>query len=290
LSNDERRHFATVSIALFETRMRRLLRATVPEGSKQLPILWLLRRRSGTVALPQQQPSRSTIGEFTMTPSQPDPPGWKSDPTDSTAERYWDGSDWTPMRRRRVATTQSPPAPPFHPAATPMPARPQSFPAPNSGSPVNQSRRKFWIAVTLVASVGIGILGAIAWYAAAREGSHSSAGSVVKSAQGTVYGGEMDWVNAVCQLGTFIDGRGTLPAATGKGMCRAKNGTDYISIGEYDSNYKMRNDLVMTREGYYASAIETDGTVVVLTVRSSPTELEPLTKFGFTINNVQKLS
>ncbi|MCV7408217.1 hypothetical protein AWC05_18875 [Mycobacterium florentinum] len=104
-----------------------------------------------------------------------------------------------------------------------------------------------------------------------------------------MYGGQEDWIDAVCQLGTFIDGRGTLPAATGKGMCRAKSGMDYISIGQYDSDYKMRNDLVLTRENYYASAIESDGTVMVLAVRGAPVELQPLTQFGFTINSVQKL-
>lgn len=64
---------------------------------------------------------------------------------------------------------------------------------------------------------------------------------------------------------------------------------DYISIGQYDSDYKMRNDLVLTRENYYASAIESDGTVMVLAVRGAPVELQPLTQFGFTINSVQKL-
>jgi hypothetical protein len=106
---------------------------------------------------------------------------------------------------------------------------------------------------------------------------------------GTVTGGEMDWVNAVCRLGTFMDGRSTLPDATGKGFCQAKNGGDYVSIGEYDSDYKMRNALVLTQERYYASAIGPDGTVVVLAVRGSASELQPLTQYGFTINSVQQL-
>jgi Protein of unknown function (DUF732)/Protein of unknown function (DUF2510) len=57
------------------------------------------------------------------TPQQPD---WYDDPHDPNAERYWDGNEWTPHRRRRPISrpAQPPPPPPqlpTQPAELPLP-------------------------------------------------------------------------------------------------------------------------------------------------------------------------
>lgn len=41
-------------------------------------------------------------------------PGWYDDPENSTAQRYWDGQNWTPHRQRKntTPTTRNPAAPP----------------------------------------------------------------------------------------------------------------------------------------------------------------------------------
>ena len=51
-------------------------------------------------------------------------PGWHDDPEDASAQRYWDGQAWTPLRRRKPLSGQ-PPAPSA--AAAPVPT---GFPPP----------------------------------------------------------------------------------------------------------------------------------------------------------------
>jgi Domain of unknown function (DUF4333)/Protein of unknown function (DUF2510) len=57
-------------------------------------------------------------------------PGWYEDPEDASAQRYWDGQTWTPHRRRKPRSVQSPApsAPP--PPPVPAPAAPSGFPPP----------------------------------------------------------------------------------------------------------------------------------------------------------------
>jgi hypothetical protein len=58
-------------------------------------------------------------------------PGWRDDPNDPKAQRYWDGQDWTPQRRRKPT-----PAPAPRPAAPPTPSYPPpSMPPPPSAPP-----------------------------------------------------------------------------------------------------------------------------------------------------------
>ncbi len=54
----------------------------------------------------------------------PPEPGWYDDPQDPTAQRYWDGQNWTPQRQRRPIT--GPAQPRVVPAEVPgMPAQPR---------------------------------------------------------------------------------------------------------------------------------------------------------------------
>ncbi len=58
----------------------------------------------------------------------PDPPGWYDDPTDSKAQRYWDGQNWTPHRQRKQVSRQPQapvtPSPPSLPPNLPPPSGP----------------------------------------------------------------------------------------------------------------------------------------------------------------------
>jgi hypothetical protein len=59
------------------------------------------------------------------TPAQP---GWYDDPENSSAQRYWDGRNWTPHRQRKTATPIQRPAP----VAPPSPAPPTAaWPSPS---------------------------------------------------------------------------------------------------------------------------------------------------------------
>lgn len=53
----------------------------------------------------------------------PDQPGWYDDPNDSSAQRYWDGQDWTPHRQRKPISrqTRAPVTPPPLPSNLPPP-------------------------------------------------------------------------------------------------------------------------------------------------------------------------
>jgi Protein of unknown function (DUF2510) len=62
----------------------------------------------------------------------PQQPGWYDDPNAPNAQRYWDGQDWTPQRRRNpMAAPASPPTQPQQPApASPPPSPPSHLPPP----------------------------------------------------------------------------------------------------------------------------------------------------------------
>ncbi|WP_082974093.1 DUF2510 domain-containing protein [Mycobacterium sp. E740] len=59
----------------------------------------------------------------------PDHPGWYDDPHDATAQRYWDGQEWTPHRQRR------PMSPPVRAAVTPPQPPPPAMPPSQSPTP-----------------------------------------------------------------------------------------------------------------------------------------------------------
>jgi Protein of unknown function (DUF2510) len=86
----------------------------------------------------------------------PQQPGWYDDPNDAKAQRYWDGQDWTPQRRRKPVSgstpqpvaapptlprpSAAPPPPPPPPSALPPPvagAQPQVATAPPAPPPVS---------------------------------------------------------------------------------------------------------------------------------------------------------
>jgi Mycobacterium 19 kDa lipoprotein antigen/Protein of unknown function (DUF2510) len=68
----------------------------------------------------------------------PQGPGWYDDPKDANAQRYWDGQDWRPHRRRKPVAQQAqvpvkatPPPPPPPPLAdVPPPPPPSNLPPP----------------------------------------------------------------------------------------------------------------------------------------------------------------
>jgi hypothetical protein len=104
-----------------------------------------------------------------------------------------------------------------------------------------------------------------------------------------ISGNRNDWLDAVCELGTLEEGVGGFANAKGTGACRARAGGIAL-IGLFDSDYAMRNSLAQVGMSSYASAIEPDGTVFVIAVRSdTPTALSPLTGFGFEIYDAPQL-
>lgn len=63
----------------------------------------------------------------------PDQPGWYDDPQDQSAQRYWDGNDWTPHRQRKPAT------PSRQPSVASAPPPPPHLPPPSAAAPTQQA-------------------------------------------------------------------------------------------------------------------------------------------------------
>jgi hypothetical protein len=93
-----------------------------------------------------------------------------------------------------------------------------------------------------------------------------------------------DWVDAVCLLGTFNDGKSAgLPNADkGQGFCGAKNRHGPILMGLYSNFYMARNDVARYQHGMsYAYANVEPGIQVFV---GAPDALQPLNGFGFVVN------
>lgn len=66
----------------------------------------------------------------------PRQPGWYEDPNDPSAQRYWDGQDWTPHRQRNPASgSAQPPATPQQPPPSPSHSPPPPPPPANEPPP-----------------------------------------------------------------------------------------------------------------------------------------------------------
>lgn len=199
------------------------------------------------------------------------PPGWYSDPGRLGAERFWDGQRWT-MQRSAANTGFVPPRPPSAP--------PNGYaPRPGAGSKVSPKVVLIGATVVVLAIVAVVLI-----VTTSKSGSRNDAS--IGTGSHNITGTQDDWVEAVCQTGTFMDGLGGLPGAKASAYCRARTTNAAINISQFDSDYKMRNAIAMLHIKYYVSGIEPDGTVIVFSAPGggrSASDLEPLTQFGFTI-------
>jgi hypothetical protein len=145
---------------------------------------------------PQQETSKTLDSNFAglaqhhllrrdmTTPQQP---GWYDDPNAPNAQRYWDGQDWTPHRRRNpTAAPASPPTqpqqqapPPPPPPNLPPPSPPSNLPPvappahplpppPAQEQPPAAPRGKFGVSKAALVLAGLALLLAIAAVVAGR--------------------------------------------------------------------------------------------------------------------------
>jgi Protein of unknown function (DUF2510) len=92
-------------------------------------------------------------------------PGWYDDPEDSRGQRYWDGGNWTPNRRRNPIS--QPPPPHGLPAQSAPPPPYQQSPSPlPGGGPPKKSRTPTVIAAVIGA---VAVLAVIGWLASPSE-------------------------------------------------------------------------------------------------------------------------
>jgi hypothetical protein len=118
---------------------------------------------------------------------------------------------------------------------------------------------------------------------------HQPSGGGQSSSGGaqSISGSLDDWEAAVCQTGSvFTGGRKVFRNAVAGNSCLAKNRAGPIMIGQWDDDYLMRNDIVIFRNGSYASARSGQTITDFVTPQPGGAALEPLTQFGFTINPI----
>lgn len=146
-----------------------------------------------------------------------------------------------------------------------------------------------------IGSAGVLVAGAVfASLALSSEDKNSdtrdSTASVAAIDDNAIYGSAEDWLRAVCAPGKFFDGTtiaGATGGATGGATC-ITTGSETIFILEYDSNFKMQNDLVAYHMRFYASSVNESGRITVFAVNNQNTgrALSPLESFGFKIRTV----
>lgn len=142
-----------------------------------------------------------------------------------------------------------------------------------------------------IGSAGVLVAGAVfAGLALSSEDKNSdtrdSTASVAAIDDNAIDGSAEDWLRAVCAPGKFFDGT-TIAGATGGATC-ITTGSETIFILEYDSNFKMQNDLVAYHMRFYASSVDESGRITVFAVNNQNTgrALSPLEAFGFNISAV----
>lgn len=113
-----------------------------------------------------------------------------------------------------------------------------------------------------------------------------SSASAAEIDDNAIYGTAEDWFGAVCAPGKFFDGT-SIGGAIGGATCITTS-SETVFILEYDSNFKMQNDLVAYHMRFYASSIDESGRITVFAVNNQNTgrALGPLESFGFNISAV----
>jgi hypothetical protein len=74
------------------------------------------------------------------------PAGWRDDPEDPNAQRYWDGQQWTPQRQRKPIAAS--PQPPVTPTPPPHLSPPTQQPQAPSATKRPSGRLKTWLIVS----------------------------------------------------------------------------------------------------------------------------------------------
>ncbi|MFH5230394.1 hypothetical protein [Antrihabitans spumae] len=147
-----------------------------------------------------------------------------------------------------------------------------------------------WIAGGLTVAIAVVIA---LWAFERPDGRQSDHDSNGEDTSGQEIRGTLDdWLTAICAPGKFYDGT-TFNGATGGGSCPIGNPdypNDLVYVTQYDSNFKMNNDLAAYQMQYYASSINDQGQINVFAVRSARgrSALLPLSQFGFEIYAVQR--
>lgn len=137
----------------------------------------------------------------------------------------------------------------------------------------------FWLSVALAAAVLALVIVAIALL-----GRDPVVGAPTqRHAEST----SQDWIEAVCQRGTYQNGRGDniLTGSTGSAMCRGHGGPVVIFIGTYESQFRFENAAAnFIKRGVYATLNDDSGQLWVFYSTSNRADLSPLTPFGFTMH------
>ena len=106
----------------------------------------------------------------------------------------------------------------------------------------------------------------------------------VANAEPGVTGTNEDWLDAVCQPGTFNDGS-WMPAALGGASCQSRGSNVAVLFTQWDSNFKMNNSMLQLLQ-CYSSVIHDNGDIEAFSFMRNSAPSNPLAglrQFGFTL-------
>ena len=95
-----------------------------------------------------------------------------------------------------------------------------------------------------------------------------------------------DWIGAVCERGTYQNGEGgnVLSGATGSARCYGTSrGT--IFVGTYESEFRFDNVVARFEPNAVYATLSDDAGQLWVFYSPNGADLEPLTQFGFTLQN-----
>lgn len=239
-------------------------------------------------------------------------PGWYDDPWEGGSERWWDGERWTPDLRWPGSLGESRPA--HRSQADSLPrrlsesrgpeSRTDSIPTTTSpgglvyggGRDVAQTAPR--PGVRVVVGLAIALVAVAAVVTATNllgDGATSVSSDIQPGGPGThtasVAGGLDDWLDSVCEPGTFAD-RHSLPGADGGGICIAQARRGPIYVAHYSSDFALKNDLAKVSPGSsYAQLTDLSGTIWVFVAwdsRGDSTAVSPLVSYGFEIGTISR--
>jgi hypothetical protein len=135
----------------------------------------------------------------------------------------------------------------------------------------------------------LGIIVIVLVLASCSSNRSATTGTSPGAAEVNLSGNFDDWLAAVCKPGSYENGgRKIFRNSNAGGSCMPANGQGgIILIGEWDSNFVMTNDLTALRIKYYASWTDGQSPKAFVPYGSvTGAELEPLTRFGFSVNHL----
>lgn len=143
-----------------------------------------------------------------------------------------------------------------------------------------------WLTVALVVAVLALVIVGIALLAKDKVSPTADRPAASPSSDDRLASTSDDWIAAVCELGTYQNGKGgnVLSGSTGSALCYGTaRGT--IFVGTYESEFRFDNVVARFQGNDVYATLSDDAGQVWVFYSPNGADLAPLTQFGFTLQN-----